>query len=381
VDTLRFGGQALAALAFLLAAAPLQAQVAPDPAEAGLSGPKLREGVRLYEEAVARDDIRGAVLLVARRGRIALHEAVGMRDKEAGLPLDRDAVFRMASNTKPVVAAAVLMLEEEGRLRLDDPVGRHLPAFDNEKCRAMTVAHLLTHTSGLRIKTLFLEPLLKETGLRVEVDRFAAVGPEEKPGATFSYNNPGFNVLGALIEACSGRTLEAFLTERIYRPLEMADSSNHPVPERIPRMSVIYRREKEAWTVAFRPESPEKVPFVRASGGMFSTARDYARFCQMFLDGGVAGGKRLLSEASVRAATAPQTRSIYTADELRTRASFYGYGWSVSADGIFSHGGSEGTFAWVDPGRKIVGLVLTQSPGGKNPVDAFRKLVNDACEP
>ena len=122
-------------------------------------------------------------------------------------------------------------------------------------------------------------------------------------------------------------------------------------------------------------------PFVRASGGLVSTTHDFARFCQLYLDRGVSRGRPLLTPASVTAGTSPHTRDLYTGEEAAKRNSFYGFGWQVHHDGSFSHGGSEGTFAWVDPQLRIVGLVFTQSPGGDNPRDAFRKLVTEACQP
>lgn len=374
----------MTATALLLAilAAAQDRLVHAEPSDAGMSAAVLERGVHLFEDAISRDELRGVVLLVARRGKIVLHRPLGWRNREAAILMERDTLFRMASNTKAVVAAAVLMLAEEGKLDLRDPIGKHLPAFDNAKYRDITVHHLLTHTSGLRIKTLFLSPLMKKSAqhpdaptLRLEVNRYAGVGPKAKPGTTFSYNNPGYNTLGALIETLSGKPLETFLTGRIYRPLGMNDTSNHPVPDRFDRMSVVYRRKDSRWSIAFRQDSGMKVPLVRASGGMVSTALDFANFCQMFLN----GGDPILGEASVKAARTQQAKSAFSSKELAKRKSVYGYGWFVANDGVFSHGGSEGTFAWVDPDRKLIGLVLTQSPGAKIPRAAFQKLVNEAC--
>lgn len=356
------------------------------PADAGLSAEVLQQGVKLFAEAVERDDIRGAVVLVARDGRIALHEAVGWRNKRRESPMLPDTLFRMASNTKAVVATAVLILQEEGKLLVDDEVCKHLPAFDNEQCRGMTIKHLLTHTSGLRIPTLFVQPLLEKSdehpdapNLLLEVNRFAEIGPEVAPGRTYKYNNPGYNTLGAIIEVCSQQPLEEFLTDRIYRPLGMHDTSNRPVESKYDRLSVIYARKDEKWTVRLGQNGRTRVPFVRASGGMISTAGDYVRFCQMYLDGGTLDGVRVLSPESVAAATSPQTRSILSPEEAAKNADFYGFGWRVAADGTYSHGGSDGTFAWIDPARRLIVLVFTQSPGGKLPRSEFIELVNSAC--
>lgn len=352
------------------------------------SATSLAAGKQLFVEAVKNGDIKGAVLLVARDGEIVMHEAVGWRNEKKKLPMRRDTLFRMASNTKAVIATAVMMLEQDGKLSVDDPIGRHLPAFRNAKCRDIRIRHLLAHTSGLRIKTLFLRPLMKPSKahpqaptLQLEVDRYATIGPEKRPGTSFSYNNPGYNTLGALIEKVSGMPLETFLTRRIYRPLGMTDTTNHPVRGKYDRMSVVYEKLKNGkWKIRFRQNSGMRVPFVRASGGMVSTAKDYYAFCRMFLDTGIAGKRRLLSEKTVRRMTSPQNREAFSPAQLKKQNSLYGFGWFLYKDGYYGHGGSEGTFAWIDPKRRIVGLILTQSPKGKIRRKAFIKLVNAAYD-
>ncbi len=357
------------------------------PDEAGMSPGVLQEAVRIYEEAVKNDEIRGAVLLVARGGKIVLHEPAGWRNKEAGLPMEKGTMFRMASNTKPIIAAAIGILVEEKKLSLEDVVRKYIPSFDNYRSGFITVQHLLTHTAGFRIDAIFYQPLLKSSPeypnapcLRAEVDRFGETGAEILPGTSFSYSNPGYNTLGALIEIVSEKPLEVFLKEKIYEPLGMSDSYHHEVGEKLDgkleRMSVVYRKKKDAWYPGWSPGDKPDYPFIRASGGMISTAWDYAVFCRMFLNKGIYAGKRILSEKSVAMMTAPLTRELYSEKELQHRDEFYGLGWFVSGDGVFSHGGSDGTFAWVDPGRDLIGIVFTQSPGGNNPRKRFVELVN-----
>ena len=374
----------------LLVALPATGQDLPTaaPNQLHVSAKKLQRGVKLFRDAIAEDRLRNTELLVLRDGHIILHEALGWQNKEAKLPLRRHTIFRMASNTKAVIATGILLLQQDGKLSVQDPVGKHLPAFNNAKCRDITIGHLLTHTSGFRISSLFLKPLMTKSAahpnaptLQLEVNRFAQVGPREAVGETYRYNNPGYNILGALIEVVSGQPLEIFLTERIYRPLRMVDTTNHPPVNKLDRMAYVYARKDDTWSVRFKQEARMHAPFVRASGGLVSTTHDYARFCQLYLGESSSGGKQLLTPASVTAATTPHTRKIYTAEAAAKRASFYGFGWQVHHDGSFSHGGSEGTFAWVDPQLRIIGLVFTQSPGGDNPRDAFRKLVTEACQP
>jgi CubicO group peptidase (beta-lactamase class C family) len=331
----------------------------------------LRDAVDLYKQAVKKDHIRGAVLYVAQRGEVLLHEAVGYRHFESRAPMQKDTLFRMASNTKPVVATAVMMLQEDGKLSIDDPVAKHLRSFDNAKSRGITIAQLLSHTSGLRIRPIFypFKPG-EEISLQAAVAKFGAEGPEEKPGE-YSYNNAGYNTLGGVIEVVSGMPLENFLRRRIYEPLGMSDTLNHADPTKLERMATVYRGKRSGETVAFSKGwtqgDPPDYPVIRASGGMVSTVPDYAKFLEMFRNGGIHNGVRLLKEESVKTMLAPRAKAS-------ARAS-YGLGWMVSADGTYSHTGSDGTLAWVDPTRGVIGMIFTQSPGGIDPRNEFRAKI------
>lgn len=272
------------------------------PEAVGLSSDTLRSAVEIFQRAVEADEHRGAVLLVARRGKIVLHEAVGFRDFDRKTPMARDTLFRMASNTKPVIATAILMLADDGKLSVNDNVRKYLLSWDNYRAGWIEVRHLLSHTSGLRIAPIFLDPLLPNTSLQKEVDRFGDIGAEVPPGTSFSYNNPGFNTLGALIEIRGGQPLETFLAERIYQPLGMTDSLNHESRAPVDRMSTVYSRDEGGnWKVEWKPGDKPDYPFVRASGGMISTAADYVRFCEMWRNGGELEGTRLLKSESIAA--------------------------------------------------------------------------------
>ncbi len=380
----------LAVLAATFPAAHLSAQgtvvTRGTPAEAGMSAGVLAGGVALYEEAVERGDLVGAVLLVAKDGKVVLHEAVGWRDKARNIPMEPNTLFRMASNTKPVVATGVAMLVQDGKLAYNDLVREHMPEWDNYRAGFINIGHLLSHSSGLRIPTLFLRPYMEPSAehpdaptLQLEAARFGSVGAEVTPGTSYSYNNPGYNTLGALAEMASGMRLDEYLDEVLYTPLGMDDSYHHEVDEKmdgkLDRMSVVYyQRDGEGdWTAGWTPGDPPQVPFVRASGGMISTAGDYVILCQMFLNGGEYGGQRYLSEPTVRLMTTPKIRTNPGSDGP---PSYYGYGWSVSEEGVYSHGGSDGTNAFVDPNQDLIVLVFTQTPGGRNPVGRFREIVN-----
>ncbi|MFC1509283.1 serine hydrolase domain-containing protein [Candidatus Omnitrophota bacterium] len=356
------------------------------PVNAGMDETILNAGVSLFEKAVEADSLRSVVLLVARKGNVVLHKAIGWKDKEKRILIKKDAMFRMASNTKPVVATGIGILAEDKKLGFEDNVRNHIQSFDNYRSGFITLHHLLTHTSGFRIGPIFYTPLIEKStehpeapSLQLEVGRFGETGADKPAGTTYSYSNAGFNTLGALIEIVSKKPLEVFLRERIYEPLGMVDSYHHEVADKLDgkldRMSVVYYKEEGKWTVGWKPGDPPQYPFVRASGGMISTAMDYAVFCQMFLNGGIYNGKRILSEKTVELMITPHTASLYTSEELTRMNNFYGYGWSVSRDGIFSHGGSDGTAAWVDPRHELIVLVFTQSPGNRNLSRHFFQLV------
>ena len=173
------------------------------PAEAGLDETILKAGVHLFEKAVQKDELRNIVLLVARNGKIVLHEAIGWKDKKNGIPIKKDAMFRMASNTKPTIATAIAILAEEVELTYNDNVRKYLLSFDNYRAGFIKIRHLLTHTSGFRIKPLFFSPLIQKSAehpdapnLQLEVARFGEIGAEELPGTTYSYSNAGFNKIG-----------------------------------------------------------------------------------------------------------------------------------------------------------------------------------------
>ena len=353
------------------------------PESAGMDAAPLAQAASLYRGAVERDELRRAVVMVARRGRIVLHEAFGWRHRGYGLPMERDTLFRMASNTKPVVAAGALILVEAGKIKLEDRVSAHFESFRNWRSSGVTLFQLLTHTSGLRIRPIFY-PFDEKDGaptLRAAVDRFGAEGPEVEPGTSYSYNNAGYNTAGALIEHAAGMPLEAFLRERIYEPLGMRDTSHREDPAKLHRMATVYRGKRDGERIVFEqgftPDDRPDFPVVRASGGMISTPADYAKFLQMVCNGGVYGGVRILSAESIRKATSPLVKVGGAGDAGRS----YGLGWMVEPGGSYGHGGSDGTMAWIDPARELFGLVFTQSPGGKNPTAEFKRLVAEACRP
>ncbi|MEC9093634.1 MAG: serine hydrolase domain-containing protein, partial [Planctomycetota bacterium] len=256
-------------------------------AEVGIDSRKLANAINLYRQAVQKDVVRGAVLLIARDAKVIALEALGWKNVRLKLPMQKDTLFRMASNTKPVIGAAIAYLFDRGKLQFHDPVGKVLESFQHPKSSDITIHQLLTHTSGFRIQPIFLPPPANPTpmnrqqpNLQIEVNRFAKVGATAKPGTSYSYSNAGFNTLGAVIEVVSQRPLEDFLRATIYQPLDMRDTYHHEIAKKLDgklnRMSVVYTKRNGQWTVRWKPGQAPQYPFVRASGGLISTAWDYA---------------------------------------------------------------------------------------------------------
>ena len=349
-------------------------------AEVDMDVDQIQKATSIIRYAVEDGEIPGAVILVARRGRVILHEAYGFRDQEQTIPLEKKSLFRMASNSKAITATGIMLLAQQGKLELDQPVGTYLPAFKNKTWQPITVRHLLTHTSGIRIKPLFLTPLLEKSDknpqapdLRLEVNRFADIAPEQPPGKTYSYNNAGYNTLAAIIEQLTG-SYKQYLRTQIYEPLGMRDSCNHEPDADHDRMVTVLKRQTDgSWVTGWKPGDPPDWPFPRGSGGMVSSAWDYALFCQMLLHQGRSTGTQILTPESVEEMTNPQSDHCEAATN-------YGLGWKVSErGGVFSHTGSDGTYVWVDPTKDLIGMVLTQTNATTRPRSAFRQLIQRAC--
>ena len=265
------------------------------PETVGMSSARLREAVDAVQTWVKDDRIIGAVMLVIRRDRIVLHEAVGLSDREGATPMRTDTICQMRSMTKPLVGTAILMLKEQGRLELSDKVSKYLPAFDNPRSREITIYQLLTHTSGLT--GAIYEPLggTKYTSLREAVDDIGRKGPEYPPGTRYHYSDPGTSTLGAIIAERSGMPAETFIQQRVLDPLEMTDSFCvlRPSDPRAPRVAAAYQGGRGKWTKYWDLTKPEVVPFFRASGGLHASAIDYAKFMALVLRGGRSGDRRL----------------------------------------------------------------------------------------
>lgn len=341
------------------------------PGRAGVDPEKLALLKPRLQEFVDRGEVAGLVAAVGRRGNLVFLEALGFRDLEARDPMRPDTIFRIASMTKPVVAVAILMLEDEGKLSVEDPVARFVPEFGRlQTPKPITLRHLLTHTSGIpgmppkELGDLYAR---RDRTLAEAVPLFARP-PAFEPGTKWAYCNTGIDVLGRVVEVASGKRFEDFLEERLFRPLGMKDTFFYPAPECAGRIARLYRKDADRLVPVepFLGDAPQgKYPL--PAGGLYSTAPDLARFYQMMLDRGAAPGRRLLSEGAVARMTAEQLGGM--------AAGFapgmgMGLGWQVVREpqgvtaalspGSYGHGGAFGTQGWIDPKREAYAILLVQ---------------------
>jgi CubicO group peptidase (beta-lactamase class C family) len=287
--------------------------------------------------------------------------------------MERGTLFNIRSMTKPVVGTAIQMLIGEGKLSLDDRVAEYIPAFNEGKSGEITVAHLLTHRSGLPL-TMIAASFGEFDSVRALADGAGEHGPDLQPGSAFQYSDAGFDALGALVEVVSGTPLEQFVQERILDPLGMADTvtlieADDPRTDRIASLFVGGRGE---WRRIWRPQDEPLYPFAMGSQSLYSTALDYARFLALWMDGGRVGEEQLLSAEAAGRALRPVSDSDLPGAFPGLRLD-YGQAWVVyvpedapEGEGdmaLFGHSGSDGTWAWAWPDRDLIVLYLTQSRG------------------
>lgn len=390
------------------------------PESAGVSSDRLKRLDAVMEDYVRERRIAGAVTYIARHGKIIHQRAYGMQDVEAGKRMDPDTLFRIASQSKAVTSVAVMMLVEEGKVRLADPVAKFLPAFRHTTVvasgpagappgavparRAITIRDLLTHTAGISYGTNAAEAQYKAAGaymwyladrdepLAAVIDRLARLPFDSQPGEKWVY---GYNtdILGRVVEVASGLPLDQFFAKRIFEPLEMKDTFFFVPRDKAQRLAAVYGmgddgrirrapdrgREGQGEYV----DGPRKC--FAGGAGLISTAADYGRFLQMLLNGGELSGARLLSPASVRAMISNQTGNLYGQEGMS-----FGLGFSIVEDigktgrlasqGEFGWGGAYFTTYWVAPAEGLVALMMTQliPAGGSDIQDKFRTLVYQA---
>jgi len=392
------------------------------PRTAGLSPDRLAEIGALMQEHVDQKKLAGAVAVVARRGKIAYLKSVGKQDIEADIDMTSETIFRIASMTKPVTSVAVMMLYEDGAVRLTDPVSKYIPDFadvavlapnqqNREKIpakRPITIKHLLTHTSGLTYHwNRQLGPMYKEAGithgllpddsvLAVKMKKLARIPLLHQPGEAWTYGL-SVDVLGRVVEVASGKTLEEFFEQRIFEPLGMDDTHFFIPSDKMARLAAVYAPKAGGGLKRLGGEPVVEGPFAyradhpyvgqrryfSGGGGLCSTVGDYLRFSQMLLNGGELDGKRLLKVETVRLMTKDQVGKL-------SKGQGFGLGFSVTRNaaeaagldcvGSFGWGGFWYTTFFVDPEKKLIGICMGQlHPEGNATLNKqFKRLVYQA---
>jgi len=395
---------ALSALLVVALALPTFTASAPraTPEEVGLSSVRLQRVTQMLERHIAAGNVSGAVTIVARRGKVAHHVAQGTMDLASRQPMAADTMFRIASMTKPVIGVAVMMLVEEGRIHLNDPVSRFIPEFrdmevavaqpsgrgggaDTEPrfytvpaARAITVKDLLTHVSGLGSGPMGNSDIAKvarrdgET-LADYIPRLGRTSLEFQPGSRWTYSpGAGFETLGRVIEVVSGTRLDQFFRTRIFEPLGMADITFWPSDEQWRRVATVYRPGPNGLAKLDQAnDTMSRNVYFRGSGGLYSSAEAYIPFGLMLANGGELNGTRLLGRKTVEMLSA-----AHVPDTLPGRPAGEGYGLSVRvvtdhaargtllSDGTYGWSGAQGTHVFVDPKEELVGVLMVQTPNG-----------------
>ena len=358
------------------------------PAAVGLSAERLQDATAVLRQAVVDHQVAGAVALVARRGKIAYLEPVGMQDVESRVPMSERTLFRIYSQTKAVTAVAVMMLREEGKFQLADPASKWLPEFKNvmvqtadggsrNPSREITIEDLLLHTSGLSHRNdapyRQRQVRVRSQGLARFVTNITQAPLMEDPGRRFRYSE-GTTVLGRLVEVWSGQPFDTFVTERILKPLGMNDTSFWVEGKAQARLATVYRRAQAGGLAPVEIE--EAVPFttrpalIEGAVGLVSTAPDFLRFCQMLLNKGELDGVRLLSAATVEM----MTTNGLSSPVLQQRGGATGWGLAnvdvvitpsprgyLTAAGEYGWDGSAGTFFSIDPARQLIVMLFAQN--------------------
>jgi CubicO group peptidase (beta-lactamase class C family) len=347
------------------------------------SAPTLH-GVRpTLQKWVDAGEIAGAVTVVVSADRVLHLDAVGFADVAQRKPMRTETVFYIASMTKPITATAVLMLQDEGKLNVSDPVAKYIPEFAGLKTPSgrpanLTIAQLLTHTSGLGEAPL--DQVWRARTLANDIPLYLAAPMQYEPGAKWKYTQSGINVASRIVEVVSGMTFDEFVQKRIFDLLGMKSSTFYAM-ERFPnRLAVSYT--KNANNGLLEVNTPDEGFGTHArpplgNGGLFTTGPDYARFCQMLLGRGVFHGKRLLSPEAFKLMSTIQTGDLPTGFFQSKEFGNHGtnYGWGIGtcilraphegaaamlSPGTFGHGGAWGTQAWVDPVRGIAYVLMVQ---------------------
>jgi CubicO group peptidase (beta-lactamase class C family) len=335
------------------------------------------------QEMIAKNEVAGVVTAVVTKDRILNLEAVGFADTAAKRPMKFDELFWIASMTKPVTGVAILMLQDEGKLTITDPVAKYLPEFANLRTPSgkpanLTLTQLLNHTSGLGEAS---GPAAQQARTLADLAPLWLAAPMQyEPGERWKYTQSGINAAARVVEVVTGMTFDAFTQHRIFDPLGMKDTTSYPTSEQRARLATAYAKNKESGALDPVPPRADFGPRDRppqGNGGLYSTAPDYARFARMLLGGGMFEGRRYLSATAMALLTAPSTGDLTTGFFQSDTYGNHGanYAWGVGtcilriphegvaamlSPGTYGHGGAWGTQAWIDPVKGVAYILMVQ---------------------
>jgi CubicO group peptidase (beta-lactamase class C family) len=398
------------------------------PESVGMSSERIARMDNVFQNAVNNKEVPGVAAIVVRNGKIIYHKAFGMADNQSNRALKRDDIFRIASMSKAITSTAVMMLWEEGKFQLDDPISKYIPEFKNPTLlktftfrdttyttepakNEITIRHLLSHTSGLgygvidgdeKFKAMYkkagVTDLFTTEPIKIgeSVKKLAKLPLHHNPGEKYTYSE-GLDVLGYFIEVISGMPFDEFLRKRMFEPMGMTDTYFYLPDNKASRLVSIQRNSKDGGferfpTTFYDPDYPIKgaKTFFSGGAGLSSTAKDYATFLQMYINEGEMNGKRYLSRTTIDAILANQTETLFGGEK---GDSFFGLAYSVlRAKGEDKGGiGSEGTFTWggyfntnyfADPKEKIIGVIMkqTQQTKGDNLNNLFRQIIYQSLD-
>ena len=385
------------------------------PEALGLSALRLQRASDAFRREIDKGTLPGLTLMVARRGQIGWFDAIGRQAPAASAPMTKDSIFRIYSMTKPIVSVGIMMLLEEGHFILNDPVAKFIPEFAAQKVgvevngqlelvplqRPMTVQDLLRHTSGITYDhtgNSLVQQLYQQSRLRsrkiTNAEHAAMVASlplMAQPGAEWNYSR-STDVLGRIIEVVTGKTLGAFLTERILAPLQMAETAFHTGAENAGRLAEPFATDPWSGEKVQLFDMLERPAMESGGGGLVSTTMDYARFCQMLLNGGTLDGTRLIGRKTLELMASDHLGPhVKVCSPLMPPGHGFGLGFAVRTDkgmapfpgspGQFFWSGMAGTFFWIDPAEEMFAVLMMQGPGQREYIRAFfRSLVYAAID-
>ncbi len=368
--------------------------------------PRVGDAMKSY---IAQNEIAGSVTLVATKDKILHLEASGLADIASKKPMTSDAIFWIASMTKPVTGVAILMLQEQGKLHVSDPVANYIPEFANLKTPSgqpanLTITQILTHVSGLGEVP---QELGRDARTLADLTAISLSQPMQyEPGSQWRYNQAGINTAGRIVEIVTGLSFDEFLAQKLFEPLGMKDTTFYPMGAQLERIPTPYRKDDTTGELVAVPQrralgSRDFPPL--ANGGLYSTATDYARFTQMLLNGGSFNGKNFLSAETLKFLNTPQTPAempvgFFQNERWGNRGKNYGWGIGtcvlktphegvaeVLSPGTYGHGGAWGTQAWIDPVKGVAYIMLVAranhpNSDGSDFRRAFQKAAAEALK-